>query len=220
MRFEILGNRVPYRYFITTGKGESEAGSEGLPYETGSYDAALNSAGIENANIIKYTSVIPTEAREIPKEQGLKSIQWGEALECIMAQANGQKHARITAAVIITTVADSRGKHLGGFACEYSGTGDKEQVEASLSESIRGMIKRRGMGDFKDSFTLYKDNITDKGFVIHPGWKFAFETLRVKAAHGTVLAGICFTQYQYPMISSGGQKGGRKKRTRKKRRGN
>ena len=38
----ILGNRIPYEYIITKGKGESSAGSEGLPYETGSYDAALN----------------------------------------------------------------------------------------------------------------------------------------------------------------------------------
>jgi pyruvoyl-dependent arginine decarboxylase (PvlArgDC) len=44
----ILGNRVPYEYFITSGKGESSAGSAGLPYETGSYDAALNDAGIQN----------------------------------------------------------------------------------------------------------------------------------------------------------------------------
>jgi hypothetical protein len=34
MNCTILGNRIPYEYFITTGKGESNAGSEGLPYET------------------------------------------------------------------------------------------------------------------------------------------------------------------------------------------
>ena len=87
----ILGNRVPYEYFITTGKGESAAGSEGLPYETGSYDAALNDAGIQNTNVIEYTSVMPTEAKEISKEEGLKRIQWGEVLECIKAQSNGKK---------------------------------------------------------------------------------------------------------------------------------
>lgn len=81
----ILGNRVPYEYFITKGKGESSAGSEGLPYETGSYDAALNVAGIENTNVIEYTSVIPTEAKEISREEGLKRLNWGEVLECIKA---------------------------------------------------------------------------------------------------------------------------------------
>ena len=51
--FLVLGNRVPYEYFLTKGKGESNAGSEGLPYETGSYDAALNDAGIQNSNVIE-----------------------------------------------------------------------------------------------------------------------------------------------------------------------
>jgi pyruvoyl-dependent arginine decarboxylase (PvlArgDC) len=40
----ILGNHVPYEYFITKGKGETDSGSKFLPYETGSYDAALYEA--------------------------------------------------------------------------------------------------------------------------------------------------------------------------------
>jgi len=53
----ILGNRVPYEYFITSGSGQSNVGSEGLPYESGSYDEALTKAGIQNANIVEYTSM-------------------------------------------------------------------------------------------------------------------------------------------------------------------
>ena len=73
----ILGNRIPHEYFITKGKGESNAGSAGLPFETGSYDAALNDAGIENCNVMEYTSVIPTEAKLISREEGLKTITMG-----------------------------------------------------------------------------------------------------------------------------------------------
>ena len=72
----ILGNRVPYEYFATTGKSESEVGSEGLKYETGSYDAALVNAGIEDYNVIEYTSVIPTGAKQISKEEGLSILRW------------------------------------------------------------------------------------------------------------------------------------------------
>ena len=75
MREIILGNRVPYEYFITYGSGQSNVGSEGLPYETGSYDAALTKAGIQNANIIEYTSVIPTGAKEISKEEAIKNAK-------------------------------------------------------------------------------------------------------------------------------------------------
>jgi len=196
----ILGNRVPYEYFITTGKGESSAGSEGLPYETGSYDAALNDAGIENTNVIEYTSVMPTEAKEISREEGLKRIQWGEVLECIKAQSNGKKGSKISAAVMTTTITDPKGKYLGGFACEYSGSGSRKDAETSLSESISGMIKRRGYGNIKGNIQMYKDNKTDAGFIIHPGKVFVYDHLDVVQEHGSVFTAICFVSYKFPTL--------------------
>ena len=196
----ILGNRVPYEYFITTGKGQSAAGSEGLPYETGSYDAALNDAGIQNTNVIEYTSVMPTEAKEISKEEGIKRIQWGEVLECIKAQSNGKKGSKVSAAVMTTTITDPKGKYLGGFACEYSGSGTRKDAEASLSQSIAGMIKRRGYGNIKGELQIYKDNKTDTGFIIHPGKIFVYEHMDVVEEHGTVFAVICFVSYKFPTM--------------------
>jgi len=209
----LFGNRIPAEYFITGGVGESSVGSKGLPFETGSYDAALNDAGIENVNVIKYTSVIPTHAREISKTKGLKAIQWGEVMECIMAQANGIKGEKITAAVITSSVTDKNNRHLGGFACEYSGSGTKEEVERSLSASIIGMIERRGYGQLPPELKLYTNNKTDLGYTVYPGKSFIFKTLDVKAEHGTVLASICFSAYQYPQYS----RNIRKKKTRKRR---
>jgi pyruvoyl-dependent arginine decarboxylase len=197
----ILGNRVPYEYFITTGKGESSAGSEGLPYETGSYDAALNDAGIENTNVIEYTSVMPTEAKEISREDGLKRIQWGEVLECIKAQSNGKKGSKISAAVMTTTITDPKGKYLGGFACEYSGSGSRKDAETSLSESISGMIKRRGYGNIKGNIQMYKDNKTDAGFIIYPGKVFVYDHLEVVQEHGSVFTAICFVSYKFPTLT-------------------
>ena len=196
----ILGNRVPYEYFITTGKGQSAAGSEGLPYETGSYDAALNDAGIQNTNVIEYTSVMPTDAKEISKEEGLKRIQWGEVMECIKAQSNGKKGSKVSAAVMTTTITDPKGKYLGGFACEYSGSGTRKDAEASLSQSIAGMIKRRGYGNIKGELQIYKDNKTDTGFIIHPGKIFVYEHMDVVEEHGTVFAVICFVSYKFPTM--------------------
>ena len=196
----ILGNRVPYEYFITTGKGQSAAGSEGLPYETGSYDAALNDAGIQNTNVIEYTSVMPTEAKEISKEEGLKRIQWGEVMECIKAQSNGKKGSKVSAAVMTTTITDPKGKYLGGFACEYSGSGTRKAAEDSLLESIYGMIKRRGYGNIKGELQIYKDNKTDTGFIIHPGKIFVYEHMDVVEEHGTVFAVICFVSYKFPTM--------------------
>ena len=200
MNYQLLGNRIPYEYFITKGKGESNAGSEGLPYETGSYDAALNNAGIENCNVIEYTSVIPTQAKEISREEGIKRLQWGEVLECIKAQANGRRGQKISAAVITTSITDPKGRYLGGFACEYSGHGTKEQAEESLGDSISGMIKRRGYGSIQGKITLYKDIVTNKGYKIHAGNKFDYDYLDVKEEHGSVFVAICFVSYRYPIL--------------------
>jgi len=194
----IFGNRIPYEYFITKGKGESEAGSEGLPYETGSYDAALSNAGIENVNVIEYTSVMPTNARQISKQEGLSRIQWGEVLECIKAQSNGKKGTKISAAVITTTVINPKGEYLGGFACEYSGSGTKADAQRSLLESIGGMIKRRGYGTFANEFKMRKDNKTSLGYIIYPGKIFEYDCLDVKEEHGSVFVAICFVSYNYP----------------------
>jgi arginine decarboxylase len=197
----ILGNRIPYEYFLTKGKGESDAGSKGLPYETGSYDAALNDAGIENTNVIEYTSVIPTEAKQISREEGLKRLQWGEVLECIKAQANGTTGSNISAAVMTTTIIDPHGKYIGGFACEYSGTGSKKDTEDSLAQSISGMIERRGYGKIKGVAKMYKNNITHTGYTIHPGKIFHFENLHVTKEHGSVFVAICFVSHKYPILT-------------------
>jgi len=191
-----FGNRIPYEYFLTHGSGESDAGSKELPYEIGSYDQALTNAGIQNTNVIEYTSVMPTEAKEIAKEDGLSRIQWGEVMECIKAQANGSKGAFISAAVMTTSVYDPDGTYLGGFACEYSGSGDRKACEKSLTKSIAGIIERRGMGSVVGVCKMYEDNITDKGYKFHPGKNFVYDSLQVTKHHGSVLAAICFVSFQ------------------------
>jgi arginine decarboxylase len=198
----IVGNRIPYEYFITNGSGESNAGSEGLPYETGSYDQALTNAGIQNANVIEYTSVIPTNAKEISKKEGLKRMKWGEVMECIKAQANGEKGKYISAAVMTTTVYSPNGTFLGGFACEYSGSGTRKEAEKSLEDSITGIIERLDFGVIKGGAKLYKNNITDKGYTIFPGKIFVYDSLKVKQHHGTVIACICFVSYDIPVLKN------------------
>jgi len=222
VKFAEVGNRIPHKFFLTTGKGASDAGSKFLPDETGSYDAALNDAGIEDANVIKYTSVVPTEAKEIPRSEGTKDIRWGEVLESIMAQTNGKTGDYISAAVMITSVKNPQGKHLGGFACEYSGSGNETDAQQSLVKSVSDMIERRGYGKSRSSDKrgeFGKAITTDKGYVYHPGSHWVWSDMTIKKDHGTVLAGICFRSYKVPIIKiPSGYKGRNKsKRTRKKR---
>jgi hypothetical protein len=59
-RYSEIGCRIPKEYFWVIGWGESDVG-----IETGSYDTALHKAGIENCNVLLYTSVLPPETVEL-----------------------------------------------------------------------------------------------------------------------------------------------------------
>src|SRR5438309_9756364 len=72
-----IGCRIPKDYFWVIGWGESDVG-----IETGSYDAALTMAGVENFNVMLYTSVLPPEAVEL---RHLPDIHHGSVLEGIIA---------------------------------------------------------------------------------------------------------------------------------------
>src|SRR5580692_1177543 len=89
-RYTEIGCRIPREYFWVIGWGESDVG-----IETGSYDAALHMAGIENFNVMLYTSVLPPETVELSH---LPEIHHGSVLEAIIAiQHTDKPGTRITA---------------------------------------------------------------------------------------------------------------------------
>jgi pyruvoyl-dependent arginine decarboxylase (PvlArgDC) len=77
---------IPKEYFWVIGWGESDVG-----IESGSYDAALHMAGIENYNVMLYTSVLPPETVELVH---LPDIHHGSVLEGIIAvqHTESQEH--------------------------------------------------------------------------------------------------------------------------------
>src|SRR6202167_1232090 len=89
-----IGSRIPKDYFWVIGWGQSDVG-----IETGSYDSALHVAGIENYNVLLYTSVLPPETVELPR---LPDIHHGSVLEGIIAVQHTEKPGtRITAGIIL-----------------------------------------------------------------------------------------------------------------------
>ncbi len=206
----IINNRIPYEYFITKGKAQSNIGSPGLPFETGSYDGALREAGIHNTNILVYTSIIPKGAKEISRKEGISRIRFGEVMECIKAESSGKKGKTLSAAIIVTSVKDPNGNYLGSLASEYSNTFDKKDkmtkdelvshIEKSLLGSVSEMVKHRQYGNFIEKPQMYKDNYTDLGYIIHPGKDFIYDNLTVTENYGSVLVAICFVSYKIKTI--------------------
>jgi arginine decarboxylase len=173
-----IGCRIPREYFWTIGWGESDVG-----IETGSYDAALHMAGIENYNVMLYTSVLPPETVEL---QHLPEIHHGSVLEGIMAIQHTEKPGtRITAGVLLAKVhRNSDGSYLGGFACEYAGNGSVDEAETNLREAMNQLFARR-----------YKEKLYKLEF-----GKTVVRTFTPEKKFGTVLVGIGFASYIVPVL--------------------
>jgi arginine decarboxylase len=178
LRYSEIGCRIPKEYFWVIGWGESDVG-----IETGSYDAALHMAGIENYNMMLYTSVLPPEAAELDH---LPDIHHGSVLEGIIAvQHTDKPRTRITAGLLLAKVYHiSDGSYLGGFSCEYAGHGSIEEAQANLDDAMQQLFARR-----------YKSRLYRLEF-----GKLVVRTFMSKALFGTILVGIGFASYLVPLL--------------------
>lgn len=159
--------RIPEKYVVVAGVGQSDFGPGLDPWETTAFDLALLDAGIGNYNIVKYSSVLPPEAKEISlneaKEAGL--LHHGMVLESIMAQVNGRKGEHLCAGIGTIEVYQRKNgeAHLiGGFAAEYEGHQSPEAVKKILGESLCGIFDRRYGGNsayFISGFHYYLKNL-------------------------------------------------------------
>jgi arginine decarboxylase len=183
----VFGHRVPRDYFTTIGWGDTDEGGGADPWETGSYDLALEKAKIHNFNIVTYTSVIPAEAREITYEEARRTFHHGAVLETIMAAMNGSKGDRISAGVGWAKVRHRKDNRvLGGYAAEYKGHAHRNEVESILRDDLAGIFGRRFGADEYEMID----------------YKFIIQVHEVKKNFGSVLAAICFCSYIYPLLSS------------------
>ena len=179
--------RIPLAYFVTRGYGDTDSGSGIDPWETGSYDLALEMAQIENFNISTYSSVIPRQAYEVPIKVARKHFEHGAVLETILASMNGTTGEIITAGIgRVYVYKRATGEYLGGFAAEYQGHADLAGASRALRQDLEDMVRRRYRSDV---FAVRFD-------------RPAIMSHRVRRSYGTVLAGLCWLTYEIPSVSS------------------
>lgn len=185
----ILGNRIPSHYFVTSGFGQTNKGKGKDPWETGSYDKALLDAGIEDFNMMEYTSVLPPESKEINICEAKKLFRHGAVLETIMASVNGHMGERLCAGVGRVKVRrKSDCVYVGGYAAEYEGFADEATAKKILHKSLMGIVKRRNEHrPDKDEIEPFDERITVRECFVEKNY-------------GTVLVAICFVSYIYPVI--------------------
>ena len=79
---------LPSKIFFTKGVGRSKE------YLT-SFELALRSARIEICNLVTVSSIYPVNCKRITLEEGLKEIQPGQIVHCVMARNSTNEPNRL-----------------------------------------------------------------------------------------------------------------------------
>lgn len=173
----LLGMRIPRDYFTTTGTGQSD-----ITIHAGSYHLALKAAGIEMANIMTYSSIMPGIAREVAKPLP-EQIVHGAVMESIMAVATAEKGHRATAGIIYGWLHDKEtGDRFGGLVCEHNGEYSEKQIKELLFASVNELYEN----GFSERYTLSDINIL-------------CESVLAEKNYATALCSICFTSHVLPI---------------------
>jgi pyruvoyl-dependent arginine decarboxylase len=183
-----FGPRIPTTYFATTGVGESDQGIPPDPYETFSYDLALRDAGIENFNVVYYTSVLPPESHEVPIGTVKRYFHHGAVLETIMAKAGGNKGDTVAAGIGRVWALDAEGKTIGGFAAEYERIYNQQKVD---TETAKQDAVKQLTASLKHELSIRK--LKQKGEM-----KFNVTSLYIQNNYGMALAALGFVNFIYP----------------------
>jgi len=168
----IVRNLIPRCYFITSGAGESD-----ITIHAGSYHMALEDAGIAGCNIVRYSSIIPNEAREVKKPK----LVHGAELKVIEARADARKGKLATAGICYGWLYDKNNRRFGGIVTEYLGNsshGDAEnELERGLEEIARASFRDKELRDVK----------------------MLIKSFEPSKRYGTALVSICFVDFILPV---------------------
>ncbi len=181
----------PRVFFKTTGVGQSPD-----QIHAGSYHDAMADAGVQGANLMSYTSILPAKLREVSVKAGMKAIEHGCEMKVIQAVSHIDlkdpkiKEAgikRVSSAILYGWLQPSdnpTGPHVGGLVCEYGGHGTKDEAFENLERCIKRIYTRVN----KDG-TRYEEKGELK---IQP---MMYTSLEPKEQYGTALCALAFVRY-------------------------
>jgi len=118
---------VPSQMFLVKGVGKAKA-------KLSSFEAALRAAGIEKYNLVRVSSIIPPNCRIISPQQGLKQLQPGQIVHCVISENSSNEPNRLMVASIGIAIPKNNGQY--GYLAEHHGFGQRERVAGDYAEDL------------------------------------------------------------------------------------
>jgi arginine decarboxylase len=118
---------VPKKIFFTKGVGKHKEKLQSL-------ELALRKAGIEICNLVSVSSIFPPNCKIIPKSQGIKLIQPGQIVFCVMStNATNEPNRMISASVGLAVPAEPN--HYG-YLSEHHAYGETDEISGDYAEDL------------------------------------------------------------------------------------
>ncbi|MFH1785579.1 MAG: arginine decarboxylase, pyruvoyl-dependent [Candidatus Micrarchaeota archaeon] len=130
-------NLVPKYVFFTKGVGKS---SEQLT----SFEFALRDAGIAPYNIVTVSSILPPNAKIIPRNEGLKLLKPGQILFVVMSRLASNEPNRLLSASIGCAIPSNRNKY--GYLSEHHSFGQTEEKAGDYAEDLAASMLASTIG--------------------------------------------------------------------------
>ncbi|MCP3922666.1 MAG: arginine decarboxylase, pyruvoyl-dependent [Desulfobacterales bacterium] len=118
---------VPRYIFFTKGTGVSKE-------KLSSFENALCDARISQFNLVKVSSIYPPKSEIIDIDKGLKILQPGQVVHCVLSRAESQEPGRRMVASVGLALPVEKGNY--GFLSEHCGFGQSEEEAGKYSERL------------------------------------------------------------------------------------
>lgn len=152
---------MPRKMFLTKGVGVH---SERLA----SFEVALRNAGIASYNLVYVSSIIPPNCILLTRRKGLKELQTGQIVFCVMSRIDTNEPNRLIAASIGMAVPKDR--RLYGYLSEHKAHGQTQKKAGDYAEDLAASMLASTLGakfDVDDAWDVKREIWRISGKEVH-----------------------------------------------------
>lgn len=128
---------VPKYAFFTKGYGVSKE-------KLSSFEMALRAAGISQFNLVRVSSILPPHAKIVKREEGLKALQPGQIVYCVMCDQGTNEPNRLVAAAV--GLARPRDGNQFGYLSEHHSYGETAKKAGDYAEDLAATMLATVLG--------------------------------------------------------------------------
>ncbi len=155
---------IPKKVFLTKGVGVAKE-------KLTSFELALRDAGIAQYNLVRVSSIFPPYCKLIPRTAGLKYLNPGQILYCVLSENSTNEPNRLIASSV--GVAIPKNQEHYGYLSEHHSFGETEKIAGDYAEDLAACMLATILGVKFDPDASYDEKKEQ--------WKISGEIVKTSA---------------------------------------